>query len=398
MPTTPTPAAPRRRKPTIDGLQHNFCEQPAELLNRGLRTGDPTADAAVAELRSHGSAARRALTTGLESGLATLHDPPPAIAELLRESEGIAAGADPELLERGDTASLGVEPFWSRMAFALGSLVHTYSAPAIARVLAGTGKLTSTDTAARRLAETGLWRNNAILPGGLLRGAPGYTATVQVRLLHARVRARALEGGWDTEEWGVPINQVDTARTWLDFTIVPFRALQRLGIDIPAEEERDLYRYWHTIAALLGLSPEFYRDITDHTTASELLELVDATNTPPDTHARTLVEALLGALIHSPLGGAMSMPEPETRRLLVGLTRVMQGDEMADGLGLERVDIAPFLPLLAMGNTGVRRWQRATPESWEQAMAESVEHRRAEFAQLPDTEYRAHAHTTQPRE
>jgi len=51
------------------------------------------------------------------------------------------------------------------------------------------------------------------MPGGLLRGAPGYHATVQVRLLHARIRSSALKHGWDTTEWGVPISQVDVART-----------------------------------------------------------------------------------------------------------------------------------------------------------------------------------------
>ncbi|GAA3731269.1 hypothetical protein HDA32_005658 [Spinactinospora alkalitolerans] len=387
MSTESALTAPPRRLLSAAEVRARHGEAGLDLLAQGLREGDPVADAVIAEFAESGGAARTALGAGLNDGLAALADPPPAVAALLRESEGAVAEADRDLLERGDLASLTVDPFWSRMAFALGSLVHTYSAPGIARVLMGTGKLT--EGAARRLGETGLWRGNAILPGGLLRGAPGYVDTVQVRLLHARVRANALKRGWDVEEWGVPINQVDAARTWLDFTVVPFRALERVGIVLTPEEERDLYRYWRHIAALVGVDPRFYLDVHDHASAGALLDLIDGTNAAPDASARALVEALVDALVSGLMGGSLSLPEPSVRTLLAALTRLMQGDEAADALGIERVDVAPFLPLLAMGNSGVRRWQRATPESWRQALAEHTEYRRTEFAHLPGTEYRA---------
>ncbi|MFC3997290.1 oxygenase MpaB family protein [Nocardiopsis sediminis] len=382
-------SAPPRRLINADGVLERHGRERLALLAGGLRTGDPVADAVIAEFAERGATARAALRTGLADGLAAVTDPPPAVAALLAESERSIAGADPGLLERGDVPSITVDPFWSRIGFALASLVHTYSAPGIARVLTGTGRLTG-GAAARRLGETGLWRANAVAPGGLLRGAPGYQDSVQVRLLHARVRARALEGGWDTGAWGVPINQVDTARTWLDFTVVPFRALERVGIHLSEEEERDLYRYWHHVAALIGVDPRFYRDVHDHASAAALLELIDATNAAPDDAARSLVGALLEALA-GPMEESLSLPRATADALLAALTRLMQGEEAADALGIERVDVAPFLPLLAMGNAGVRRWQRATPESWRLALAEQVEYRRTEFAGLPGTEYRDHA-------
>jgi len=77
------------------------------------------------------------------------------------------------------------------------ALVHTYASPAIARLLTQTGRLTT--VAPRRLAETGMWAGRPRCRG-LLRGAPGYQATVQVRLLHARMRSSALKHGWDTAE------------------------------------------------------------------------------------------------------------------------------------------------------------------------------------------------------
>src|SRR5690625_6681401 len=76
-------------------------------------------------------------------------------------------------------------------------------------------------------------------------------------------------------------------------------------------------------------------------------------------------------------------------RLLDALTRLFQGDEIADALGLGAEDITPFVPLLAMGNSQARRWERATEESWRRALSEHTEFRRTEFANLPGTEYRS---------
>ena len=150
-------------------------------------------------------------------------------------------------------------------------------------MLTQTGRLTT--LAPRRLAETGMWAGQATMPGGLLRGAPGYQAAVQVRLLHARIRSSALKHGWDTAEWGVPIGQVDVARTWLDCTLTPFRALAALGIELTKVEQNSLYQYWHYIAYLLGLEESFYRDVTDHDSARELGHLFDLTIGAPNGEA-----------------------------------------------------------------------------------------------------------------
>src|SRR5712692_6817605 len=150
---------------------------------------------------------------------------------------------------------------------------------------------------APRSSPPGMWARQVLMPGGLLRGAPGYQATVQVRLLHARMRSSALKHGWDAAEWGVPISQVDVARTWLDFTLTPFRALTALGIELTQVEQNSLYQYWHYIAYLLGLEDDsFYRDVTDHDSAQELRHLLDLTIGPPDENSRALTAAMVGAL------------------------------------------------------------------------------------------------------
>jgi hypothetical protein len=67
------------------------------------------------------------------------------------------------------------------------SLFDTYRAPGLACVLSSTGRLVT--RAPRRIEETGTWLGSAVQPGALRVGAPGYVATAQVRLFHARMRA-----------------------------------------------------------------------------------------------------------------------------------------------------------------------------------------------------------------
>src|SRR5260370_1267943 len=180
---------------------------------RMLAVGDPLADAVIVEIDALGKEGCGILNASLADGLESLTERPPAITALLQQLETMPAWVESDMLGRGEVATLSVSPFWYALCAIPSALVHTYASPAIARLLTQTGRLTT--MAPRRLAETGMWAGQATVPGGLLRGAPGYQATVQVRLLHARMRSNALKHGWDTAEWGVPISQVDVARTWL---------------------------------------------------------------------------------------------------------------------------------------------------------------------------------------
>src|SRR6266852_6195180 len=156
----------------------------ADHMLRMLAVGDPLADAVIVEMDALGKEGRRILNAALADGLERLTERPPAITALLQQLETMPAWVDPDMLRRGQVAALSVSPLWYELCAIGSALVHTYASPAIARLLTQTGRLTT--VAPRRLAETGMWAGQATMPGGLLRGAPGYQATVQVRLLHAR--------------------------------------------------------------------------------------------------------------------------------------------------------------------------------------------------------------------
>jgi hypothetical protein len=361
-----------------------------DLLLRMLRVGDPLADAVIVEFDELGRSARAALQRGLTEGRASVPDAPPAVDALLAEAESVPGWVSPELLDEGDRISLAVPPHWSRLANAGGSLTHTYSSPAMARLLVGTGRLTS--TAPRRLAETGLWNASVVLPGGLRRGAPGYVQTVQVRLLHARVRASATAHGWDADRWGVPINQADVARTWLDFTVVPFTLLQGIGYRLTEKEQSRLYRYWWYVGHLLGLDEQFFLGVDDHEKAGELLDLLDSTSAAPDDNSRALVGALFDAATTTLAAVPQSpMDEQGWRDLLHALARQYHGEGTAAALGIPASPVTSMLPLFAAGEAKARLYQLQVPGALRQAEEAGIAARRGLVAALTDsTAYQDH--------
>src|SRR5258706_130895 len=229
-----------------------------------------------------------------------------------------------------------------------------------------------------RTRSSSKWTRSAKRPGGLSRGAAGYYATVQVGLLHAGIRSIALNHGWDAAEWGVPISQVDVARTWLDFTLTPFRALAVLGIELTEAEQNSHYKYWHYIAYLLGLEDTFYEDVNDHDSARELGHLFDSTIGAPDDNS----PALTAAMVDAQLKLLASAPQPLISRaefadLIHGILMRTFGDDLADQLGIPVSSAAPFLVMIALANSEARRWQTFSPQSAAQALREYTTRRSA---------------------
>lgn len=307
--------------------------------------GDPLADAAVAEAR--GAEGNRRLAAALRAPSA----PAPPAARALLDHALATPWADPERLRRGSDAYLAIGTNWLGIALSSGSLVHTYSDPAIARVLAETGNLTR--MAHRRLQETGAWNIATALPDGLSPGRDGFVQNLEVRLLHARVRAGLLGKGW--EHAHPPINQHDMLRTWLDFTYVPFQALARLGIDFSATEAADLYHLWQVAGHLLGVDTAIIRQVNSQREAAALLALVDAQTPPPDGNSRALTGAMLdamGALMAPGFGGSAA----RARLFAAATVRRLHGPAIADRLGAPANWMAVLFPYVSLTNR-LRRWR-----------------------------------------
>jgi len=256
------------------------------------------------------------------------------------------------------------------LSLSAGALLRTYESPSIAVLLDTTGRLV--DGAARRLDDTGRWLMTATLPGSSRPGSPGYVATLQVRMLHAHMRRLARLRGYDEEAHGAPINQIDLARTWMDFTLVSMHAEATLGFGLTDGEAAEVYRYWAVLAHQLGIDPELVGRITGHDEAAEVDALLQAVTGPLGQTSRLLAAALVEAIALR-LEEVLRLPRPVGSRLIRSLGRRFHGSAIADDLGLR----SPALLDLAISAAAValrarRAIGRRNTGAWERARSANV--------------------------
>lgn len=355
-------------------IRVRFGDARADLIAGALHTGDPLADAVAADIRSGGQAVSRQLSQGIKQGLSSLRSPRPAVEALLTDIERKPGYIDDELISAGSRAYYSVAPLFHQIALSVGSLINVYASPAIANVLIGSGELL--DDVERRIKATGDWLITTMLPGTLRPGGSGYVATIEVRMLHTNVRWEQTRHGYDSGAFGIPINQADLARTWLDFTYTMCQALTRLGVEFTAEELSEIYRLWRYLGHLLGIDPNLYGNITNHHDAAALRALLDATNEPPTRHSTQLTEAVLG-VVASGMAEKTGLPPKAARSLINALARRIHGKIKADSLGIPSSRITVALPLLTRKASRNRASLRRRPQKWAQTIEMNMNSARA---------------------
>ncbi len=164
-------------------------------------------------------------------------------------------GRDAELLRKGQDAFRDHGLYQSAALF-FAALPMAYAEVSSAKVLAGVSDL-ATGNLTRRVAETGQMLIDVMGlrgPGGLEPGSPGHATAIGLRLLHAFVRVLVQEDGeWDTERYGPPVNQELLLATLIDFSVVTWEAMERLGVDLtPDERAANLY-IWSVFGHLMGV-------------------------------------------------------------------------------------------------------------------------------------------------
>lgn len=385
VPTTPWPAQRSRRSAIIA----QFGEDRADLVHWALVTGDPLMDAVVNDIHGERPEARAALRKGLVSGLAALEDAPDSVRALLQSAESCASYVDDELLDNGS------RPFFSSIAQAhmvslsAGALIRVYESPSIAAVLDTTGRLV--DGADRRITETGKWLITMMLPGALRVGQPGYIATLQVRLLHANMRRVVRQRGYDEAGYGAPINQVDLARTWMDFTLTSFAAEEKMGFALTGSETAQLYRYWWHAGHLLGIDPSLIEGIASNDQAKRVDDLMQAVTGPLIPESQALAKATI-ASIAAELRTALRLPETIGTRALGVLARRFHGDAMANELQIPRDGVVDAIIGKAI-NLNARRRQsmRNKPDDWNATIASNIAAARDAIGQRTEALYESNA-------
>ncbi len=315
------------------GFTAQFGSDRSEFIQEMLNTADPLADAVVEAIKAEGGNIRAQLNQGLKQGLNSVENPHPSIAALLISTEALPDFVDTTLLESGPRSWYSVPFPLHLISLTAGALVNVYASTSIARVLATTGRLV--DGAERRVNETGLWLAKAMQPEGLKVGNPGYIATVQVRMLHAMMRPHVSTHGYDINIDGAAINQIDLARTWIDFTLTSMRAETVMGGEFIGPEVAEMYRYWWHIGYLLGIDPRFYNGIKTHSEAQRISDMLDAVTGLPVPETGALVKSTMGAVTDA-LRSQFPIPNQLSDAVLETLARMFHGDVLAEELKLKR--------------------------------------------------------------
>ncbi|MFD4673365.1 oxygenase MpaB family protein [Lentzea sp. NPDC058450] len=366
--TTPTWPSRRSRRSTVEV---QFGADRADLLQAALLTGDPPADAVIDEIHERGRHVRVAFNQGIAHGLASLTDPPPAVAALLHHVETTPEYVDDALLDEGSLPFFTKPAAVTAVSLSAGALVRTYQSPSISTVLDMTGRLV--EGAPRRLQETGKWLNAAMLPGSMRRGEPGYVGTLQVRLLHAAMRRLARTRGYDEAAFGAPINQVDLARTWMDFTLTSLKAEQAMGFDITTKEQDSLYRYWWYVAHVLGVEPNLVEGITGNAEAQRVDDLLQSVTGPLIPQASTLTAATIAAVAER-LHELQNVPPAAATAALRALTRRIHGRELSGELSVPEGRLADRLVAAAVPVIARKRAKlRADPVAWQEEQRRNID-------------------------
>ncbi|MGB1698997.1 MAG: oxygenase MpaB family protein [Nannocystaceae bacterium] len=303
---------------------------------------DPRADAVVAILAEQPAEARR---TAISSVLRLpFEDHGPEWSALLEDAIAVPVWVDWEAIERAGVLfrRAGV---LGGLVLGLRSLVYGYAAPAGNKPLALSGRLEA--SGAHRLAETGKFTSAVCAPDGMRVGAPGWCATLRVRLMHAQVRRLiSTSARYDHAAWGRPINQHDMLSTILLFSTVFTEGLEMMGLRVSAREKEDYVQLWRYVAHVIGVDHELIP--TSEIEARRYAELILLTQGPPDEDSKRLTRALLdGPLRAISKRDDRSMAVAHAQRNLAeGLCRGFLGASIADGLGLSKTPWRWTMPLL----------------------------------------------------
>ncbi|SUD91461.1 Uncharacterised protein [Psychrobacter phenylpyruvicus] len=217
------------------------------------------------------------------------------------------------------------------------SLMAGYSIPALSLPLIQTGALVH--EALPRLMRTYSYilavsehpqLNDA--PTVLAIGSEGWRQSINVRQIHAIVRQKLTEQGWDSDYWGIPINQTDMVATHLQFSLLIMRGLRILGARISAEEAKGILHLWHLASWWMGI--DLKRLPQNETDCWAWLYTYLATQHLDFEVGKPLADAL--HRLPSQIMGEDNRKGRFVELVNASVTRTLVGDDISDGLGLPK--------------------------------------------------------------
>ena len=313
-----------------DGWKRGQQADPDRSANYIAHTmiGDPLADTMIEDLESLGKEeSERLIRLGMHD-----HE-----GDALREAPASVREFFSHCVEPPDWLDLpsllpGCQMFWRNGRLVLagmvgGVLVEGFSTN-IAKSFFLTGRLR--DQGVRRLQQNNRHMLEIFMPGGMEAHADGWTHSVRVRLVHAKIRKLLAESAeWDVAELGTPLSAAHVGFAMAAFSARLLKHLKSLGGSFSEEERRSFMAVWRYSGYLMGV-PEtiLYRDEEE---ALEIFRIGLLCEPPPSLESIVLATSLINS---APL--IAGIDDDDERRNLSGyvaqISRALIGNELADAL------------------------------------------------------------------
>ena len=313
----------------FDQAYHQFNE-PFLQLAKALHRGDPLADAAIGSLEEFPMGLQMQIIDEALQG--EYSRAPDELVGLIQWAQKEPDWVDWSRIERG-AAFLMRTGILGGITLGAKSLIEGYCAPAGNKPLVFSGRLQN--YTAMRLNETARFVEAVGSKNGMKIGGPGYTLTLKVRLLHARVRWMIENSdNWRRDLWASPINQHDMVSTIHLFSTSFLEGVEFLGMEVSELDREDFMHLWRYVGYLIGVEDHLLPRA--HKEAQQQWEMISLTQGPPDEDSRELTLALL----EGPERAAQTEREKKLSEKhsewAKGISRALLGDELADQLGLPR--------------------------------------------------------------
>jgi hypothetical protein len=211
------------------------------------------------------------------------------------------------------------------------SLLGGMGAARVVETLARTGGF-STKVARSRMFET--TQHILQCTKSLESIQPGGDGTLRVRLLHVAVRQRILSLAktkpeyYDTEAWGIPINDLDSIATIATFSAsLIWLSLPRQGLFLRQQEIEDYTALWRYIGHVIGCPTEGFLDTSAN--GKRTMEALLLYEIQPTPTSRILANNIIKSLEGQAPGYASA-------EFLTASARWLNGNKLCDELGLMR--------------------------------------------------------------
>jgi len=194
--------------------------------------------------------------------------------------------------------------------------------------------------------------NKAPLSQVLAIGSEGWRQSIKVRQIHTLVRQKLLtgkltaadgvisasaqhhnpDGSWNSDYWGLPINQTDMIATHLQFSLLIMRGLRLLGARISSEEAEGILHLWNLASYWMGV--DLKRLPQTEAACWEWLYTYLSIQQLDFKMGQPLAKALHD--LPRQLMGEDNRRGRFVEMVNASVTRTLVGDDIGDGLGLPK--------------------------------------------------------------